>query len=709
MSVRLSGLKFLFFFSFITAATASPLNLFWTDQINSAIQERDSYFSAMGVISENSRRSIDDEQSKIRLSGLLDSSPAYNNPWFNLLKGISTLDTVAGLKEYSFNRALSIAQKDPGTTWVLFVEFIRYKQDVWAEKSIVQLERQLFESGARSSRIISSLLLNYGILAEKEKNTFKALKYYEWAKRFDPLDGAPYLRGILLYFPFSINGLKEELGGFLYTLRNSWTEQIELFSTGYNWLRCVVLFFILSVFITLIIKYFPFSLHNIADLFPTSVSLTLRTILASACVISLSSFGILPFLWVSAYLIWHFLNIKERVLLAVALIFLILAPVDTYLQSMFSEALNPESSVQMLSKAVNEGYSDAIYKEVIRRSSENPTDFLSPLSAAIYEVKRNDYSSARQNIQKSTALRQDDPVVLISAGNLSYLEGDLDKAKTYFKRVVEQDKGIVSARFNLAQCYLRKMETITGTEMLNDAAERDPIRVNSFVHKNDTYFSTNWPALRQVMFSDYPAIYFWTSIFPFYTGSWSDAGTLWGTQFLGLSPLVSIIVSIILFIFLFIIHSREASHSKVRRFFECKYCGRIICRKCKSGLLCNSCFEKTRFIRNENKLVKKQHTISNRFHLAAMIKKEILEIVFPGSGSMLDGQKPFFLVILFLLITSFVYASYAALLFNNHISSAKVLYFLLVILFAYNFLFLYSGGMKIVRFFREYFKMQKSA
>jgi positive regulator of sigma E activity len=90
-----------------------------------------------------------------------------------------------------------------------------------------------------------------------------------------------------------------------------------------------------------------------------------------------------------------------------------------------------------------------------------------------------------------------------------------------------------------------------------------------------------------------------------------------------------------------------------------------------------------------------------------MIKKEILEIIFPGAGSMLDGQKPFFLVIIFLLVTSFVYASYAALLFNNQVSSAIV--FLLVILFAYNFLFLYSGSVKIVRFFREYFKMQKSA
>ncbi len=706
--MRFTVLHFLLFFTLISAANAnSAPGLFWADQINSAILERDSYFSSMQLITDGKRLDLNDNNNKQRILPIIESFSSSDDPWYNFLTGLTTFDTASGLKDYSFKKALTLAQKDPGATWILFLEFSRYNQDVWAEKSIIQLEKLLFESGARSSSIVSKSLISHAMVQEAEGNSLKAMKYYSWAKLFDPLDGTPYLRSAILHFPFSINGLMEELGGFINTFAASWTEQAEIFHVIYTWARLVILFFVLAVFLILIIKYFPIALHSIADLFPADVSLTLRTALSTACVCSFASFGLIPFLWVSAFLIWRFLKTKERLMLSTAILFLVLAPVDTYIRCLFNETLNPQSDIQLLSRAVNEGYSESLHKEALRRINNSPTDYMPVLSAAVYELKNYDYTSASRNIQKSTALKRNDPVILVSAGNYSFLNGDIEDAKNYYRKAIENGE-TGDAKFNLAQCYLRKMEAITGTEMLNEAAEKQPEKINSFINKNDKHFSKNWPVLRQVIFSDYSPFYFWTEIFPSHSGGWKKTATLWGTRFLGIPPVVSIAVSLLLFIILFVSHSRETHHSRVKKFFECKYCGRVICRKCKSGLLCNSCFEQTRFIRNENALVEKKQTIYNRFHFVTMLKIELMDLLFPGSGMILEGQKGYFISILFLLLTSLVYASYASLLFSGYFTSNRMVYFILVILFAYNIFFAWKRGAKIVKYSRDFIRMQNS-
>lgn len=165
----------------ILAASSSAYQIlapYWASKVDSALRARDSFYKA--ILPDPSNYSIIslNEIQQSDMCERLIASPDSTNAWYNFLLG--TLQCQGGKTTSSgyFATALSLAQQDPGTTWVLFIEFTRNRQPMWAERCLMHLEKLLLASGAASAPAIAQQILFYAFLSDKQGNDSNALNYY---------------------------------------------------------------------------------------------------------------------------------------------------------------------------------------------------------------------------------------------------------------------------------------------------------------------------------------------------------------------------------------------------------------------------------------------------------------------------------------------------------------------------------------------------
>ena len=604
------------------------------------------------------------------------------NSWHNLLHGMINDNE----SDNHFSKALHNCRKDPGTTWLLFIEFTKIKEKKFADNALKQLHKLLLEAGAQSSSLISQQLLHFAIESKNDKT--EALEYIKWAKQFDSFSIQPEQKEFWINFPVSIITKLKYFISSTFMFNGHWETHLRLVYSLYIWFRNALILFVISVLSIYIIKYFPSALHFFADLFPGNISLTLRTFLVSAIMLSFVSFGFIPFLWFSAFLIWRYLNIKEKTLLLCALFFLLLAPVDAVIRNIYQKTLDPDSVAMAFSRAVREGYSEHEHRKVYTYCKNNPSDYLANLTNAIYSLKNNNLVSSLNYGEQSLALHPHDPVVQTNVGNIFFLNGNFDKAKSLYK--LAADNGYVNAQFNLAQCLFHDTKTASATELIKKAALQDPEDINRFLQNNDEYFTDNWPSLRKIMFADYQPKQFWTILVPSSIYNRNDVEVLWGNTFLGLSSRKSFILSFVLYAFLLIITFKLNSKRKLRITFECRYCGRVICRKCKTGLLCNSCSDAIKLIHNEKTLHKIHLSIWSKFQRFRIVRERFLNILFPGAGFLLGEQKPYWISLILVSITSLIYSFYFSIVHDLIIREGFSLksVFLIISFSLYNLIFI---------------------
>ena len=110
-------------------------------------------------------------------------------------------------------------------------------------------------------------------------------------------------------------------------------------------------------------------------------------------------------------------------------------------------------------------------------------DYLAHTAAALYAVKKNDMAFALASVQRAHELRPDDPAVLLTEGNVYFLGGAFEKAKTAYETCMKLYPTYNPAIFNCGQYYLGTIETIKGMECI-DCADEIGSGAHQFVYKN---------------------------------------------------------------------------------------------------------------------------------------------------------------------------------------------------------------------------------
>jgi tetratricopeptide (TPR) repeat protein len=638
---------------------------FWAAEIDSALNVRDRCFKTLFNDTLNFRLGDLNRIQQDELCTRLLDNPDPSSQWHYFFLGILECERKTSDSSAHFSAAMTLAQQDPGSIWALFIEFTRNRKTLWAERCLLRLEKLLLASGAQSAPAIAQQLLFYAYLSEKQKNIKSAFNYYSWAERFDRNQPWSLLHRMLNCLPSHPQLFSSTFQQLIKLARYSWVLQLHGVAHVYTWLHFFIIFFVLAIFSGLGLRYLPQAVHPIADRLPEDTPTPLKTFLPACFVLSFISFGIIPFLWLILFLTWRFAVNKEKVVFSFALLILFCAPFDARIREMFRQALMPQGSVTLYARASEEGYSPSLHQRALEKIVIDRSDVCAFMTASLFALKKGDTAAASLSARSALALRPNDPVLLLLAGNVSYAANDLKTAASLYQKILSRNPSQMDARFNLAQCYARKSDTTIDLDFMKMLSSKDQNTVNTFINTNQTYFSSNWPILRQFFPPSHSASYFWETIFPAYNGSWNTAKNLWGSSFFGLSPRLSLVIfTILLLLFvlwnIFLVLTKRANPG-----MTCRLCKCAICDGCKKGELCLACFHATKSIRNVKMLATIQTSIIQKRQSYYRLTECFLDICLPGSGMLFSKRHSLAFAFFIVAVTGIVYASYFFLL-NIH-------------------------------------------
>lgn len=637
----------------VLPSRAQPL--FWEAEFARALDIRDSSYRSAGIDSV-AFASMPHGVQTVGSSPVADSA----SPWFWFLKGLACVKDSAETASAWFTKALSATDKDPGTTFALALEFGRCNQPFWEEKSLKKLTVLFLMTGAQSAPLLSqTLLFTAGHPPSGSgEQIARSQSLLSWAAAFDRHCIWPLVFSITRQGILDIPKASAFFRELTAKIASSWELQLDLSRQWYRLLYHICLFLVFGTLVGIAVKYLPQALHLTSELLPGSYRLKAKFVLAVVLYSSFFFLGILPFLWISCFLLWRHLRPRDKTITGIVLILIVLYPLHVRIADMLDTCSSPNGPVMLLRKALDEGYYPALDSSIGALVGKQPGNVLAQTAAAIIELKKGDLAAANPHVRRAQQLSPQDPAVIVTAGNALYAAGDLAGARAAYQECVTLYPSYEPAYFNLGQYYFNSMETAKGMEYITKAAKINPALINAFIKTNDENFSKDWPLIRQLIQPDYAPAYFWKTIFPRYGGSsWATASARFGADFLGVSLPVYGFVSLFLFIILMLLDAFVWSKDTVRKIYICKLCQTPICRKCKRGGICQDCFDSTQHIRNENirqRIMAKIQFRSRRYHV---IVATLLDAVFPGSG-MLYATAPLYQTLPVCIATSVVYGSY---------------------------------------------------
>jgi len=645
-------------FACIPSFATSPLYL--EREIESAIEARDAYYADLRItnflipFTDQNTFALDTIRLRLAQAGL---EGPY--PWFFFLSGLAAGKAAPDSMYRYFSNALSSAGNDPAGVWTLAMEFGRCGQQKWEIQSLEKLEKLFLISGVTASQAIAQPLLEKALSAEKRGDLSAASTYYGWAMTFDRSLFWPFVRKMASAFPSRPSEAITAANALADQTAESWRMQASLALQGTLWLRWCLIIFCFGVMLVLGILHLPSGIHWLTEIFPSSMPQKMKLIISLVCFFSLISFGVLPFLWLVILTIWRYCSKRDAWLATLGCLLLLLYPLAIRTEDMLRQCLSPLSTPSLFYRAMSEGYDPDLDVVIRNNVSRDPHDYLAYTASALYAVKNNDLAHASLAIQRAALLRRDDQAVLISDGIISYLSGNFERAKASFETCTKLFPDYEPGFFNLGQYYLGSNETFKGMDYLDRATKLNQEKVNAFIKTNDDFFSKKWPRMRQFMPPDYQSGYFWKNVFPRYWGTWNTADILWGNAFFGIRSSWYALFAAITFVTLLFFSGFVWSSRSAVKIFLCKLCGASMCRQCKKGMVCVSCFQALQQIRNENI----RQSIIERIILKNLRLRQwsayCLDVIFPGCGMLYRRGDSAMIALFFIMLTS---AGYATLL-----------------------------------------------
>jgi tetratricopeptide (TPR) repeat protein len=680
-------------FVFCTFTTvAQPI--FWETELTRALDIRDSCYRIAGI-SSASPAAIQQGSRQFKQHS---DAPDTASPWFCFLIGMAAPKDSSDAVSQWFTKAVMATGKDPGQTFALALEFGRCGQAAWQEKCLKKLTILFLVSGAQSAPLICQMLLFNA--SRSPAGSDQAARYRYWATTFDRHCLWPCILDIKDQGVFVVPKVSSITREIIDKIRTSWELQLELSRQWYRWFAHICMVLVFCVLVGISAKYLPQALHlyseRLSDAYRPKAKLALTLVLY----VSLFFLGIIPFLWITFFLLWRHLRMRDKMLAGIALALLLLYPINIRLTDMFESCCTPKSSVTLFRKAIDEGYYASLDSCIAAQLKTAGNDFLLQSASAILNLKKGDAAAAALPVRAARQISPFDPSVIVTTGNSLYFAGDLAGARNAFLECIKRYPSYEPPYFNLGQYYFNSMETAKGMEYITQAAKLNPAFINAFIKTNDELFSKDWPLIRQLIQPDYAPSYFWKNIFPRYGGSWSSANDRFGADCLGMSILSYGGTSLFLLILLMALDTLVWSRDTVRKIYVCKLCQTPICRKCKRGGICQDCFNTTQHIRNENirqRIMAKIQFRSRRFHV---LIATFLDMAVPGAG-MLYSNASVYWTLPVLILTAIVYGSYLTVLYPSTTCPAWLMSSIvmpgLAVCIAYNIFFMVRTVTQVVR------------
>lgn len=630
----------------------------------------------------------------------LDAVRKGGSSWYRYVGGVAAGE--GDVRERLFGEAVKTAAADPGTLWLLALEFIRGGHTQFADECFDAIEMYIFAVGGSSAPLLSQQLILFGNTLAKSDPA--AAEYcYAMAKRFDKNQCWWLYRKAAIGFPDNLENTAAAVPDFIAEVFNllatSWRAQAVSLYWAYRFLAATLFIFMCALFAVFAVKYLPQGVHPISDTLFVGASPPVRTAAGVVIVLSIFIAGIAPALWVTAFLMCRFMNAKEKKLLLLACAVLTVSPLNFLADSFLSRSIRRDSPAVLLDRSIREGYSVGLYSLARTNLSKRPGNRATELTLAVCATKSEDYGANSNAVSKALDLAPDDPLALMYAGNHAFLTDDVTGMKQYYGAALKNDPKSPEAKFNLAQAYVDD-GGFAATDMISEAANINAGLIGGHMRANARYFDENVPPLRQIIQPALTPLYFWSRLFT------ADPAELLhfnnGKTYFGLSPAAAFGVSAVLMLAFMCLRSTAwKQESKVRKYFTCRICGRLLCRRCRKGTMCRICYKKSMDSRNDAAaMYNLQKACQDKAVLRKDLIKFILGIVIPGAGALYKGENVFKPAVT-ILITSAVFAAcYCAVVFHTYYPGGAVIdpIYCIPVLLLYN----------VLAFFKQCFELAKT-
>jgi tetratricopeptide (TPR) repeat protein len=258
------------------------------------------------------------------------------------------------------------------------------------------------------------------------------------------------------------------------------------------------------------------------------------------------------------------------------------------------------------------------------------------LTLALVEKRRGGYGEAEQVLTRALRAHPDRAGLWNNLGNLYAIQGNLEDAKSAYRKAILYGNGSAAPHYNLSQLLRREFSFLRGAQEYQKARKIDAERVDYF-----TYIHSPNPN-RFFMDEEPGTLALWRHAF--YLGPETEraADDVWNSTAAGIplqqAPWVFLSLT---GVYVLLVSRRRSGQEP----FACSGCGKIVCAKCDLGAevggLCSPCYQA--LYQRENISKERRHGQIRKMarHQSRRSRRLLLlNLLLPGIGFSLLEEKP---------------------------------------------------------------------
>lgn len=570
--------------------------------------------------------------------------PAPGDVWTDFALGLAEERRQAGSGEADLANALRLAAGDAGLAYegarILGDAGLRQRARLWQQET----HRSMLEKGYMRMPGFAKLELWRAKEAMAQGRFQSARQNLEFAQRLDPFCPWVPIQGLVLQV--------REQGWFSWNLGQMWSTALDAFRLLryydaqalflVNASRCLriglALFGALGL-LTLLARHFTRIAHPLAERLPNAAELRVRYLAIGMALAGLAvggaGYALLGIL--AALLLWKHCSREERSILRAVLLGLALIPLLLAWELSMCRHLDARTGANLYHLAWTRGYEQPLAERAAALRVRTREDSLyRALGLSIQYKKQGNTLRAAEYGREASRIDPNSEFTLLNDGALAMAAFQYGNAAKSFAAARRQAPDRVETWFNSSQAELYANHSADHKKYLDRSADVDPAWVTEWLKDNDEHFPEAPPA-RKAMDPMLRPGQSWM-------GAWQSlleldflrvkirAGIL---EIPGGALLAAVALAVAGLWFRF---RRYSPHTHGRDLFECRICGRIMCRVCRKGVHCGQCFKTVSGVQDNRVRVDLVNRLRHRATLAMVRTGSVLNSLFPGIGQLYLGK-----------------------------------------------------------------------
>ncbi len=386
-------------------------------------------------------------------------------------------------------------------------------------------------------------------------------------------------------------------------------------------------------------RHFPRIAHPWAEKLPQAVEMRVRYLAIALIPLSLAvgGAGYVLLGLMGTMLLWKHCSDDEKSVLKVVLLGIALVPFLVMWERAMCRHLDARVGVNLYHLAWARGYERPLADRALSFPAHDREDSsYRALALSIQYKKQGNYLRAGEYAREAARIDGVPAFAVLNSGNLYMATFEYEKASEAYANARRQAPDLMETWFNSSQAELYGNNSTNHKKYLDRAADIDAQWVTQWLKDNDENFPT-YPASRKAMDPMLRSGHAWQA-------AWR---ALLNLEFLnvtvhaGILPiqgswlLLAALVAVVALWFRFRQYSR---HTHGWDLFECRICGRTMCRTCRKGVHCQNCFKTVSGVQENRIRVELVARLRHRAALVAVRSGSTLNSLFPGIGQLYLGR-----------------------------------------------------------------------